>query len=169
MSFKSEPSSTLSRKIITASISGTIFALLLGLIMPDPFDVGISSFGNYMQEFLISVPAYMMYSFPVILIYGTVASTVSDYLASFIANRTHKNLKVYLSFILHVLFGLVLSWFSLLAAVLYFITDTILIKKKVYGWKNALKSLSIPFLVIILFLIIIHILDFFQGFKFYIA
>ncbi len=169
MSFKHGLNATISRKIISASISGTTFALLLGLIMPDPFDVGISSFGNYMQEFLISVPAYMMYSFPVILIYGTVASTVSDYLASFIANRTNKRLAIYLSFVFHLLFGLVLSWYSLLATVLFFITDSLLIRNKVYTWKSSLKSLIIPFSVFILLMLIIHIMNFFQNIKFYTA
>lgn len=162
MSFKSEISPMLSRKIISASISGTIFAILLALFMPDPFDMGISSVGEYIQEFLISVPGYLIYSFPVILVYGTLASTICDYLACFISNRTNKRLEIYFSFALHLLFGLVLLWFSLLAAILYFITDTILIKKNIYKWKNAFVSLGIPFLVLIIFMMSIRIIDIFE-------
>ncbi|MGG0642562.1 hypothetical protein ABE021_01285 [Sporosarcina gallistercoris] len=161
MSFQSEISPILSRKIISASISGTTFAIVLGLFIPDPFDVGIRSLGEYIRELQISVPGYLIYSFPVILLYGTIASMISDYIACFISNHTHKSLEIYFSFALHVLFGLVLLWYSLLASILYFITDYILIKKNIYKWSNALLSLGIPLVVLILFFGSIHIVDMF--------
>ena len=162
MRFKNEISPILSRKIISGSISGTLFAILLGLFMPDPFDMGTSSVGEYIQEFLISVPGYIIYSFPVILVYGTLTSTISDYIARFMSNRINKRFKTYFSFILHVLFGLILLWYSLLASILFFITDTILMKKNIYKWKNALVSLGIPFLVLIIFMLSLRMIDIFE-------
>lgn len=161
MSFKSEISQILSRKIISASISGTIFAVILGLFIPDPFEMGISSVGEYIQDLLIAVPGYLVYSFPVILLYGTIASTISEYVARFISNYTKKGLEFYLSFALHILFGLVLLWYSLLASILYFVIDYILIKKNIYKWKNSLVSLGIPILVLIIFVLSIKVIDIF--------
>lgn len=162
MSFKSEISPILSRKIVSASISSSIFAILLGLFIPDPFDMGISSVGEYIQDLLVVVPGYLIYSFPVILLYGTIASTISEYLARSISNHTKKGLEFYLSFVIHILFGLVLLWYSLLASILYFVTDYILMKKNIYKWKNALVSLWIPFLVLIIFMGSISIVDIFR-------
>ena len=162
MNFKSEISSILPRKIISASISSSIFAILLGLFISDPFDMGISSVGEYIEALLVAVPGYLIYSFPVILLYGTIASIISEYLARSISNHTKKSLEFYLSFGLHILFGLVLLWFSLLAAILYFVTDYILIKKNIYKWKNALVSLGIPILVLIIFMGSISIVDIFR-------
>src|SRR5690625_4570575 len=159
VNFKSDISPILSRKVISASISGSLFAILLGLFVPDPFGVGISSFGEYIQDFVIAVPAYLMYSFPVILLYGTITSTISDYIANFISNYTKKSPRIYLSFVLHIIFGLILLWYSLLASIIYFITDYILIKKDIYKWNNALKSLGIPILVWIIFMGIVYIID----------
>ena len=162
MSFKSKISPILPRKIISASISSSIFSILLGLFIPDPFDVGISSVGEYIDDFLVAVPGYLIFSFPVILVYGTIASTISEYLARSISNHTKKSVEFYLSFALHIIFGLVLLWFSLLASILYFVTDYILIKKNIYKWKNALVSLWIPFLVLIIFMGSISIIDIFR-------
>lgn len=162
MSFKSEISAILSRKIISASISGSIFAILLGLFIPDPFDMGISSVGEYIENLVVAVPGYLVYSFPVILLYGTITSTISDYIARFISNRTNKLLENYLSFALHVLFGLVLLWYSLIASILYFVTDYLLIKKNIYKWRNALVSLGIPISVLIIFYGSVSIVDIFR-------
>jgi len=157
--FKNEISPILSRKVISAAISGSIFAILLGLFVPDPFGVGINSVGEYIQDFVIAVPAYLMYSFPVILLYGSITSTISDYIAHFISNYTKKIPRIYLSFALHIIFGLILLWYSLLASIIYFITDYMLIKKDIYKWNNAFKSLGIPTLVWIIFMGIVYIID----------
>ncbi|WP_231618148.1 hypothetical protein [Fictibacillus sp. 23RED33] len=76
-------------------MSGTIYAIILGFSMPNPF--GDESFN--------------------------------------------------ISGALHMIFGLILLWYSLMAAVLYYITDRILRKRnKEIKWYDALISLSIPFL-----------------------
>ncbi|MEC2158482.1 hypothetical protein [Virgibacillus halodenitrificans] len=158
MGFRGEISQVLTRKIITSSIAGSLFAILLGLFVPNPFGEDISSIGVYFQGFVISVPVYLMYSFPVILLYGTITSTISDYVARVISNYTNRNFKLYFSIILHILFGLILLWYSLLASFLYFITDYILSKRGTYKWNNALKSIGIPALVWILFMWSVYII-----------
>lgn len=162
MSVKDEISSILPRKIISASISSFLFAILLSLFIPDPFDAGIKYIGEYIETFMLAVPGYLMYSFPVILLYGTITSIISEYLARFIANRTKKSMEFYLSFGFHMLFGLVFLWLSLLAALLYFVTDYILKKKNIYNGKQAFMSLGIPFLVFIIFMGTISIVEMFR-------
>ncbi|WP_179301679.1 hypothetical protein [Neobacillus jeddahensis] len=47
----------------------------------------------------------------------------------------------------HIIFGLILFWVSLGAAILFFITDRILRgRNKEYNWLQAMKSLTIPLL-----------------------
>lgn len=90
----------------------------------------------------------MMYSFPAILIYGVITSVISDKVGEFISTKSeNKNAELIISGALHMIFGLILLWYSLMAAVLYFITDRILKRRdKVIIWYDALISLSIPFL-----------------------
>lgn len=159
MSSKTGLSQILSRKIISAAISGSIFAILLGLFMPNPFGEDIQSTGAYLRAFFIAVPAYLMYSFPVILLYGTITSTVSEYIARFILKYTRKNMKLFFSFILHMLFGLVLLWYSLTASLLFFMTDYIISRRNHYKWSNALKSLCIPIFVWLVFMGIVYLID----------
>ncbi|MEH6989703.1 hypothetical protein [Cytobacillus firmus] len=113
----------LARKIITASIAGSLFAVMLGLIAADPFAGEVNSAGEYFQGVMLSIPFYLLYSFPVILVYGTVTSAISDYIALFISYKTNKKLEFYISLFLHLLFGLILLGLSLAAAVLFFVTD----------------------------------------------
>lgn len=69
-----------------------------------------------------------------------------------------------MSFIFHLLFGSILQWVSLGAAILYFMIDRILRKKKVrYKWSQAFMSFGIPLLVWIFFMGIIWIMDFFKD------
>ncbi|MFD2762482.1 hypothetical protein [Lentibacillus juripiscarius] len=162
MSFKKEISQILSRKIISATISGSLFAILLGLFIPNPFGGDINSVGEYFQAFVLSVPMYLIYSLPVILLYGTITSTISDYIARLTSNYTSENLKIYFSIALHIIFGLILLWYSLLASFLYFITDYILRKRNIHKWNNALKSLGIPILVWIVFMGSVYIIEMFR-------
>lgn len=134
----------LQRKIIAASISGSIFAVLLGFIVPNPFGEEITSLTEYLFLSSLSIPVYILYSFPVILIYGVITSIISDWLA----NRLPEKYELYTSASLHILFGLVLLWFSLGAAVLFFIVDRLIMKRSdTYSWKQAMFSLLMPIIV----------------------
>jgi hypothetical protein len=153
----------LPRKLLTASISGSLFAILLSLLFPGSFGSEINSIKEYIWGFTKTVPFYLMYSFPVIFVYGTVTSIISDFLSGFITKKSIR-MEPYLSAVFHILFGFVLQWISLGAAILFFVTDRILGKKKSrYKWSHAFKSLIIPFLIWILFMGIIWIVDFFSD------
>lgn len=139
----------LQRKLVAASLSGTIYAIILGFSMPNPFgDESFNSVLSYVFASIGIIPVYMMYSFPAILIYGVITSVISDKVGEIISTKSeNKNAELIISGALHMIFGLILLWYSLMAAVLYFITDRILKRRdKVIIWYDALISLSIPFL-----------------------
>lgn len=161
MVVKQELSQLYSRKVIAASISGSLFAILLGLFVPNPFGEKVGTVGEYIRAFFYTVPVYLLYSFPVLL-YGTITSTLSDFIAGFISNKRSKRLKIYFSFILHILFGLILLWYSLAASILFFITDYMLSRKNIQNWKSAFKSLGIPILVWIAFMGSVYIMELFR-------
>lgn len=139
-------SAVILRKIISASVSGSLYAILLGLIVPNPFGEDISSITDYLFAFIIATPVYLIYSFPVILIYGVLTSIISDKASNLISRKTtNEKFEVIISGILHVLFGLILLPYSLGAAILFFITDRLLQKiNDKYNWLNSVKSLAIP-------------------------
>lgn len=147
------------RKIISASVSGSLFAILLGSIVPNPFGGDISSITNYLTAFVISTPAYLMYSFPVILIYGVLTSIISEKSSHLIVRKTNnEKIKVIISGVLHVLFGLILLPYSLAAAILFFITDRLLHKSNYkLNWLHAVKSLAIPCMVWLSFMVMVYL------------
>ena len=131
----------LPRKIIAASISGSIFGIMLGFVFNT---LGEGGSQGYLVSAITSIPFYMMYSFPVILVYGVSTSMVSDKIGEIISRQNTKTEWV-VSAILHILFGLILKWISLVASVLFFITDRVLKRRKIqYSWGQALKSLCMP-------------------------
>ena len=101
--------------------------------------------GGYFRAFVTSVPFYMMYSFPVILIYGTGTSLLSDLIAGVIGKTRREITKEIITLVLHILFGLILSWVSLSAAILFFGIDRLIKYKSsaTISWKQSLKSLLI--------------------------
>jgi hypothetical protein len=145
------------RKIITASLSGSIYAILLGLIVPNPFGESIPSLADYLFAVAMSTPVYLMYSFPVIFVYGIFASIISDKVTQLVMKRANsQKIEIVLSAVLHLLFGLVLQLYSLAASILFFIVDRVLQKGgKNYTGMQALKSLAVPLAVWIFFMGII--------------
>jgi hypothetical protein len=155
----------LPRKILSASVSGTVFAIILGLTLPNPFfDKNISSIQNYFLSISTIIPIYMIYSFPAFLIYGVFTSIISDKVGEFIASKVkEKKVEHIVSGILHIIFGLILFWVSLGASILFFITDRILgSRNKKYKWLEAIKSLAIPVLTWLLFMGIVWSNDIFS-------
>ncbi|WP_186580338.1 hypothetical protein [Aquibacillus kalidii] len=149
----------LARKIISASISGSLFAFLLGLFDPNPFGEAITSLPNFLFAVVLVTPIYLMYSFPVILIYGVLASMMSDKIGHFVSTKIENDKsEVIVSGILHIVFGLVLLFYSLGASVLFFITDRLLQKKHDdYKPLQAIKSLAIPVLTWFIFMGIVYL------------
>ncbi|SFC66704.1 hypothetical protein SAMN05443252_105163 [Bacillus sp. OV322] len=68
-----------SRKIVSASVSSTLFALVLSFIMPTFYRESCS------QNYFISTAAipniFLLYLFPAVLIYGVIISIISDTIA----------------------------------------------------------------------------------------
>lgn len=149
----------LKRKIISASVSGSLFAILLGFIMPNPFGEHVVAEQNYFYSASTIVNIYMMYSLPVILIYGVLTSIIGDKVAEFMSKKSgNKNIEIIVSGILHIVFGLVLLPYSLGASILFFVTDRLLQKqRKNYQWLQAIKSLVIPLTIWIISLGIVWI------------
>ncbi|MGG4549709.1 hypothetical protein ABER02_18350 [Rossellomorea marisflavi] len=134
----------LPRKIMSACISGPIFAIILALVNPNPFEEPITPFWDYASSITLATPAYLLYSFPVILIYGVITSVISDKLASMVRSATNRYETV-LSCVLHLLFGLVLLPYSLGAALLFFLIDRRLQgQNRAFKPIHALKSLILP-------------------------
>lgn len=149
------------RKIIAGSLTGSLYAIVLGLFVPYPSADIDYSILRYLSTVIISIPAYLMYSFPVIFLYGVTTSILSETFSRFIYRHQTKNAKeVVFSGILHVSFGLVffiinplIAFLSVIAAVLFFTVDCYLRKRQAtYRWTQALMSLEIPLAVWILFL-----------------
>lgn len=163
-------SSFLSRKIISASIAGALFAILCGLVFPIFTGDDANTIQEYSWGIVSMIPVYLLYSFPVILIYGSVTSIISDSLASLILRGKFQKLEIYISALFHLLFGSILLWFSLLASIIYFAVDRFYVKKKGnYKWNQALMSLAIPLLLWIVFMGIIWFVDFSKNWTEYLV
>ncbi|SDD94754.1 hypothetical protein SAMN04488126_102113 [Bhargavaea beijingensis] len=146
----------LRRKITAASLAGAVFAVLLGLIVPDPF--GGTTPGGFLNAFTLIVPVYLMYSFPVILLFGVPASLLADFLAKRLASRLEKPAaEPVISGVLHAAAGLVALVYGVPAALLGFAADRLLRKRPAPGWQAALKSLAIPALVWLFFMFIVYL------------
>ncbi|WP_010649069.1 hypothetical protein [Oceanobacillus massiliensis] len=147
------------RKIITASITVSIFSVLFGFIVPNPFGDTIPSISYYLLSVAMAIPVYLMYSFPAILIYGVLTSIISDKVSRFIAAKTgNQKSEIIISGILHIAFGLILLFYSLTASILFFITDRVLQKQnKNYQLLQAIKSLAIPLAVWVFFMVFVYL------------
>ncbi|MFS0862380.1 hypothetical protein [Fredinandcohnia sp. 179-A 10B2 NHS] len=139
---------TISRKFIAAAISVVVYAIIMGLVT---FSSDLNTFGEYVNDYISTVSTFLPLSFPFIVLYGTLASIISESLGHLLAKYTAKEMKYPLSFTFHVLFGSILFLFSLIASIVFFIVDYILYRKGVYGWKTALKSFVFPILAWVLF------------------
>lgn len=158
------------RKLIGASLSGSIFAILFGLFVPYPNTPTSNLIWQYISSVLISIPVYLMYSFPFILIFGGITSLLSE----IISRRMTKNQKAefVVSGALHMAFGSVFflifnpyaGLLSLAAAFLFFVTDRYLQNKRAsYRLTQALMSLEIPIGVWILFMGLVYLQNLLTG------
>ena len=129
------------RKIIAASWTVPIYALLLSIFEFSQQTLMETSFLESVSGFLLLCTIYMAYSFPIILTYGVVTSWFSDWVAKRISSERIQSIT---SIVLHILFGLVLSWLSLLAAILFFLIDRRLMNRMTLTKRAAIKSFFIP-------------------------
>jgi hypothetical protein len=146
------------RKIISASIASFLFSIIYAWLEPDLFHVkNIQSIGAHIHEALSITNVYLMYAAPAIYIYGTATSLLSEWIARAVTHRQW--LRLIITTLLHGIFGLILMYISLLAAVIFLISDTLiaLIRKKPLTKEITLTSLILPLALWIATLIYINI------------
>lgn len=131
-------------KIIAGCLTGTLYSIGFALFDPNPFGIALDGWRDYTWQIIESVPIYMIYIVPIVMIYGILTSIISDFIANLLAKGEGGWKELILSAVLHLFFGMVLRWASLFAAVLFFLIDQILRRKTQYGWREAVLSLLIP-------------------------
>ena len=122
------------RKLLTAVISSLLFSLIFTF-----FDLS-----SFLEFFYLS--------FMLIVTYGLLTSLFSDWVIKKLAvpgssPRTNE----ILAFCLHCFFGLIFLVFSLLAAVLFFIVDRLLMKVNI-RWRFVILPIAIILLMYIILL-----------------
>ncbi|WP_050180607.1 hypothetical protein [Domibacillus robiginosus] len=143
------------RKLIAGALAGTLFFLLVVLIQPLPVDTPASSWPNYLQRFANALPVYMMYITPTAIIYFVITSLISDRAARYLTRRKNGRLEWLYSLIFHLIFGLVLLWYTLPAALFFFLIDRLLHKwRERYAYKHVLIAMMIPFFTWFIFMMI---------------
>ncbi|TCM99591.1 hypothetical protein EV294_102897 [Paenibacillus sp. BK033] len=112
------------RKIISAGITTFLFTIIFAIGEPDLFRIPNNlSLGDRLHEAFSSVCFYLLYAGPVIYVYGSMTSLLSEIIARFVAPRRWVQLTV--SAVFHGVFGLILYQISLLAAAIFYLSDTI--------------------------------------------
>lgn len=145
------------RKIAAASCAATLHGILLGLLFPTLF--GEPPQSHYLWDFVTSTPVYMSYVFPAMFTYGILASLISDKTGSWVARKSgDSRMDIMVSGSLHLVFGLILLWYSLPGAVLFFLIDRLLLRfHSKITLSVAALSLLIPLLSLVLFIAAVSI------------
>ncbi|MFF2158355.1 hypothetical protein ACFVVQ_24060 [Paenibacillus chitinolyticus] len=115
------------RKLLSATVSSFLFAFFAAwYTRHEPFfyhpPAGAAP-GALSQVISISL-IYLLYSAPVIYVYGTFTSLLSDFIGFCIL--PYSKLRLAVSGMVHGVFGLILFPASLAAAVLFFLADIVL-------------------------------------------
>lgn len=147
----------LPRKITSASIAATIYSIILGLVQPNPFGAQMDSFSDYMWEFTVTMSVYLLFIFPIMLTYGVITSIISDLAAEYYAFKFKYKKSSLISALLHIIFGLILLWVSVFAALIFYFMDRYLSLKSSFSWTTALKSMAVPVLLWLGFMSVIWI------------
>ncbi|MEC0246903.1 hypothetical protein P4H65_14000 [Paenibacillus chitinolyticus] len=114
------------RKLLSATISSFLFAFFFAWytryepFFYHPAEADPGAFSRFMSVGFI----YLVYSAPVIYVYGTVTSLLSDFIGFCVL--PYSKLRLIVSGIMHGVFGLILFPASLAAAALFFVVDTVL-------------------------------------------
>ncbi|MCI2254795.1 hypothetical protein L2D08_10505 [Domibacillus sp. PGB-M46] len=143
------------RKLIAGALAGTLFFLLLVFIQPLPIDTPASGWSNSLQRFTNAIPVYMMYITPVAIIYFVLTSLISDRAARYLTRRKNGHNEWLFSLIFHLIFGLILFWYTLAAALFFFVIDRMLKKwRDRYSYKHVLLAMVVPFFTWFIFMMI---------------
>lgn len=143
----------LKRKIAAGALAGTLFSFIIAFYQPNPFGTVPSSFDLFFKEWASSLPVYMMYALPAMLLYGVMTSMISDLCAHWIASHTRAKAELILSLCFHLLFGSILLWIGLAASLVFFLTDRLLSRvQKPLTYSLAFGSLVVPAAIWLLFM-----------------
>lgn len=113
-----------------------------------------------LNALLLLTATYLAVSFPVIVTYGVLTSRFSDWMGS----RVSKRFEPFVSFGLHIGFGLVLLWLGVGAAVLYWMIDRYLShKERRFETRQAWSSLVFPVGVVVTAFGIVYLLGMLQD------
>ncbi|MCM3757956.1 hypothetical protein M3197_10810 [Sporosarcina aquimarina] len=155
----------LTRKILSASISGVLFFILIGFFMPNPFGEPITSVSNYFESVFVSISGYLLYGIPVVLLYGIICSIISENISVFVCKKVKfDHAEFVLSGLLHASFGLVFSAYGLVASLLFFSVDRVIANRKMHvTGKQIVTALVLPIGVYVLCLGSLVAVDFFSG------
>ena len=152
------------RKIITASLTAPIYALLLAcwVVIPQYLDSGGVS--DTVKALLMLTATYLTVSYPVIVTYGVLTSIFSDWMA----RRMPMRFEPLASFGLHIAFGLVLLGLSIGAAILFWVIDRCLMYKGYrFETRQAWSSLVIPVGVVVTTVGIVYLIGVMQDVIYY--
>lgn len=138
---------------MSALISSLLFSIILALLETFLFATQRASNHNSLLGVISLVPAYLIYTTPVMVIYGSLVSGLIDFVVRHKLNLLSKLYIFLLSFILHILFGLIFSWYGLFGSILFFMIDHFLEnKRKPFTLKNIVITFS--FIIVIMLLMI---------------
>ncbi len=137
------------REVITASFAGTIHSVLLALSFPSLF-IQPADDSAFFSSAITTIPTYLVYVLPVIYTYGIACSIASDKIGHLLAKKSNEpRVGKMVSGSLHLVFGLVLLWFSLIGAIIFFVIDHILLRlNRPYTLLVALMSALCPILLL---------------------
>jgi hypothetical protein len=131
------------RKIISAAIATFLFSIIYAWFVPTFSFSNTLSIGENAHEAFKVICVFMLYAAPVIYLYGTAASLISDLIARSVSHRQW--IRITVSALSHCIFGLILGHISFLAAILFFIFDVLRSnRKKPYTWNITLASPLLP-------------------------
>jgi hypothetical protein len=132
---------------MSGCISACLFAIVFTILEPSLW-VEPESVGHLLSQVWGTISVYLIYSFPVLLVYGSLTSMLSDWLVSSFTTyigSTRPLLQKIMLAALHLLFGCILSYIGILAALLYFLVDLWLSRKpEPYRAVHVLISFCFP-------------------------
>ncbi|MCT4783630.1 MULTISPECIES: hypothetical protein [Exiguobacterium] len=148
------------RKVIAASFTAPVYAFLLASCIVIAQDSSSERIIDTLNGLLMLTAAYLVVSFPIIVTYGVLTSVFSDWVAS----RMSMRFELFVSFGLHIGFGLALLWLGVGAALLYWTTDRYL-RHKGYRFKTSQScaSLILPVGVAVTAITIVYLISVIQD------
>jgi len=114
------------RKLITASLTASLYSLFFGFIALGPYSVQLDSVSKHPYEYFTGILFNSVYIFSFVFIYGIATSSLTEFLIT----KFNFKPRVLLMGVGHSIFGLIFWYFSLIPAMMFFLIDQILFYQK---------------------------------------